>query len=101
MTEKVKISFEASYENDASPFVVVLNPSVLPLALLSQVARFGVVGASDRKIALSGKLKGNREGFTQMIQSYGLEVEIVRVALQDGAYISEPSLSTRHAKLML
>ena len=90
MTERVKISFETSYENDASPYVVVLNPNVLSLALLSQVARFGLVGAADRKIALSGKLKGNREAFTQMIQSYGVEVEIVRAGTQDGAYSPEP-----------
>ncbi len=91
MTESVKISFEASYDNDGSPYVVILNPSVLSFALRSQVTRFGLVGAADRSIALTGKLKGNREAFTQMIQSYGFAVEIVRPGQQDQTYSSDPS----------
>ena len=77
MTDKVQISFETSYEEDPSPFVVVINPSILSFPLYSQITRFGLVGAANRKSTLSGKLKGNREAFTQMIQSYGFEIEIV------------------------
>ena len=80
MTETVKISFEGSYEDDLSPLVVIYNPRVLPLTLFSQVMRFGLRGAADRKSSLSGRLKGNREAFIWMIQSYGFEVEIVRGA---------------------
>lgn len=84
MTEKVQISFEASHGDDTSPFVVILNPGVLPSALFSQVKRFGLVGAADRKAILSGRLKGNRTAFTQMIESYGVGIEIVH-SPQNGA----------------
>ncbi|MPZ50479.1 MAG: hypothetical protein GEU75_14475 [Dehalococcoidia bacterium] len=78
MIEKVRISFEPSFQDDPSPHVVVLNPGVLPFALRSQVARFGLVETADGKSTLSGNLKGNRGGFTQMIESYGVEIEVVR-----------------------
>ncbi len=76
MIETVKLSFEGSYE-DPSPLVVVHNPRVLPAALLSQVLRFGLVGGTAKRPLLSGKLKGSRKALTEMIQSYGLGVEIV------------------------
>jgi hypothetical protein len=76
MGETVKLSFEGAYE-DPSPHVVVHNPKVLSPALLSQVMRFGLIGATAKRPFLSGKLKGNRTAFTEMIQSYGLAVEIV------------------------
>ncbi len=78
MPEKVKLTFDASYGSDAPPMVAVLNPEILPFALLSQITRFGLAGAADRKTPFTGRLKGDRRAFTQMIESYGLEVEIVR-----------------------
>jgi hypothetical protein len=76
MAETVQLSFEGSRE-DPSPMVMIHNPSVLPAALLSQVMRFGLVAATGKKPHLSGKLKGSRKALTEMIQSYGVHVEIV------------------------
>jgi hypothetical protein len=76
MAETVKLSFEGSRE-DPPPLVVIHNPAVLPAALLSQVMRFGLVAATAKKPFLSGKLKGSRKALTEMIQSYGVHVEIV------------------------
>ena len=39
---------------------VIHNPKVLPAALLSQMMRFGLVGATCEKPLVSGKLKGSR-----------------------------------------
>ncbi|HWC31171.1 MAG TPA: hypothetical protein VG845_13910 [Dehalococcoidia bacterium] len=78
MVETVQMSFEGAYE-DPSPMVVVYNPRVLPAALLSQIMRFGLVGATASHPPLSGKLKGSRKALTEVIQSYGLNVEIVPV----------------------
>ncbi len=79
MPETVKLSFEGDYD-DPSPLVVLYNPEVLSGALLSQVLRFGLVGATAQKPSLSGKLKGSRAGLIEMIQTYGLGVEVVPVA---------------------
>ena len=79
MGETVKMSFDGAYE-DPSPHVVVYNPKVLPAALLSQIMRFGLIGSTPKKPFMSGKLKGSRKALTEMIQSYGLGVEIVPVA---------------------
>ena len=79
MSETVKLSFEGAFE-DPSPHVVVYNPKVLSPALLSQVMRFGLIGATAKRPVLSGKLKGSRIAFTEMIQSYGVAVEIVPVS---------------------
>ena len=79
MSETVKMSFEGAFE-DPSPHVVVYNPKVLSPALLSQVMRFGLIGATAKRPVLSGKLKGSRTAFTEMIQSYGVAVEIVPVS---------------------
>jgi hypothetical protein len=76
VAETVQISFEGLRE-DPSPFVVLHNPRVLSPALLSQVLRFGLVGATRQRPHLSGKLKGSRKAFTEMIQSYGLKVQVV------------------------
>jgi hypothetical protein len=76
MVEIVKLSFDGTFE-DPSPMTTIHNPKVLPAALLSQVMRFGLVGATREKPLVSGKLKGSRRAFTEMIQSYGLNVEIV------------------------
>jgi hypothetical protein len=71
--------------------VVIHNPIALPSALLSQVKRFGLVGTADRTSPLRGHLKGNRQAFTHMIQSYGLKIEFVGSDAHDGAYIPDPS----------
>jgi hypothetical protein len=77
MAETVEMSFEGLSE-DPSPHVVVYNPRVMTPALLSQVMRFGLVGGTSQKPLLSGKLKGTRKGLTEMIQSYGVHVQVVR-----------------------
>ena len=77
MPETVEMSFTGTAE-DASPMVVVYNPQVLTGALLSQVMRFGLVGGTTQRPLLSGKLKGSRKALTEMIQSYGVHVQVVR-----------------------
>jgi hypothetical protein len=77
MPETVEMSFEGSTE-DPSPHVVVYNPNVMSPALLSQVMRFGLVGATTQKPLLSGKLKGSRKALTEMIRSYGVHVQVVK-----------------------
>ncbi len=76
MAETLKMSFDGSPE-DTSPHVVVYNPEVLPAACLSQVSRFGLVGGTKQRPLLSGNLQGSRKALTEMIQSYGLLLEIV------------------------
>jgi hypothetical protein len=88
MNEAVKISFEGAIE-DEPPFVVIYNPRVMPAALYSQVQRFGLVGATEKKPSLSGKLKGTRKAFTEMIQSYGVRIDLVRVPLEPSASTSK------------
>jgi hypothetical protein len=72
----VRISFEGPYDAVA-PHVIVYNPEVLSFACLTQVNRFGLIG--DRKVQIAGKLKGKRKSLTEMIQSYGNNIEIVRL----------------------
>jgi hypothetical protein len=74
-----RISFDGAYE-DPSPYVVIHNPKVLSPALTSQVQRFGLVGAREKKPFLSGHLKGSRKAFTEMIQSYGISIEVIPAA---------------------
>jgi len=78
MTETVKLSFEGAYE-EPSPHVVVHNPEVLSPPLLSQILRFGLVAATAKRPVVSGRLKGSRKAFMEMIQSYGIAVEVVPV----------------------
>ena len=80
MNEKVRLSFQPAYEEDPSPNVVLYNPSIMPFALFSQVTRFGLIG--DKHTRMAGNLKGNRKGLTEMIKSYGFEVEIVSALSQ-------------------
>ena len=77
MPETVEMSFEGAVE-DPSPHVVVYNPRVLSPALLSQMMRFGLVGATVQKPLLSGKLKGSTKALTELIHSYGFLVQVVR-----------------------
>jgi hypothetical protein len=86
MTETVKLSFEGAYD-DPSPHVIIHNPKVLSPALLSQVMRFGLVDATAKRPVVSGKLKGGRRAFTEMIQTYGLHIEVVPAI----ARIQEPT----------
>jgi len=74
MAETVKLSFEGAYE-EPSPQTMIYNPGVMPFALFTQVERFGLVGT--RKTHMSGRLKGSRKSFTEVIRSYGLNIEIV------------------------
>jgi hypothetical protein len=77
--EIVQLSFEGTQE-DPTPMVVIYNPRVLPAALVSQVSRFGLVGATAKRPRLAGKLKGSRKALLEVIQSYGVGIEIVPVA---------------------
>lgn len=74
--EVINVSFAGSPE-EPSPLVAVHNSGALSPALLSQVMRFGLVGGTPEKPLLSGKLKGSRKAFTEMIQSYGHRVQVV------------------------
>jgi hypothetical protein len=76
MYETLRMSFEGSTEDRGSPLVVVYNPRGIPRSLNSQILRFGLKSISHDS-RLSGKLKGSRTGFLNMIQSYGVTVEIV------------------------
>jgi hypothetical protein len=71
----VRISFEGGHD-EASPRVVVHNPEVLSFACLTQVNRFGLL--SDREGRLAGRLRGNRRTLTEMILTYGNNIEYVR-----------------------
>ncbi len=80
MSEPVKISFEGG-SDETAPFVTVYNPRILPGALFSQILRYGLINSRDKESSLSGRLKGNRKAFTEMIQSYGVSIEIVPAAV--------------------
>ena len=74
----VRISFEGSSPDDTSPRVVLYNPEVLTSACLTQLQRFGLIG--DRRAALTGTLKGSRDGLSELSRTYGNDVQIVRPA---------------------
>ena len=80
MGEKVRMSFDGQGEDDPSPFVVIYNPQVLSVVLMSQIARFGLRRARENNALVSGNLKGHRKDFMEMIQTFGNPVEIVAVA---------------------
>jgi hypothetical protein len=75
MTETVRLSFEGAQE-DTSPFVTVYDPGLLTHALFSQMMRFGLSNSADKNSA-SGKLKGTRKAFTEMIHTYGYRIRVV------------------------
>ena len=76
----VKMSFEGG-RDEGTPHVIVYNPDVLSFACLTQVNRFGIIG--DRKVQIAGKLKGSRKSLTEMIQSYGNNIEIIRLPAKE------------------
>lgn len=78
MGATVRISFEGAFE-DPAPFVTIYNARDLPAALYSQIQRYGLIGAAGSRPYLSGKLKGSRKAFTEMIYSYGVTIELVPV----------------------
>jgi hypothetical protein len=69
------MSFEGA-QDDASPHVIVYNPGVLSSACVTQINRFGLIG--DRNVQIAGHLKGSRRSLTEMIRTYGNNIEIVR-----------------------
>ncbi len=73
----VRLSFQPAFEDDPSPLVTIYNPEIMIPPLSDQVARFGLQHSLNRKAITSGKLKGGRKPFTEMIQSYGFLVEVV------------------------
>jgi hypothetical protein len=79
MAGTVQLSYQGDYD-DPSPMVTIHNPQVMSPALLSQVLRFGLLAATAKRPVVAGKLKGSKKAFTEMIQSYGLGVEVVPAA---------------------
>jgi len=77
MPEKVRISFEGP-EGDPSPLVVIYNANVLSPGLFRQITRYGPSRRLDGRGLFSGHLQGSRKDFLAMVQSYGVEIEIVR-----------------------
>jgi hypothetical protein len=71
----VRITFEGAHD-ELSPHVIVHNPEVLSFACLAQVNRFGLLG--DRQGRLTGRLRGTRKTLTEMICTYGNNIEYVR-----------------------
>jgi hypothetical protein len=75
------MSFEKAHAEDLNPHVVIYNPEVLSFACVTQVNRFGLTG--DRRAPMAGRLKGTRHSLTEMLRTYGNNIEFVRAAAQD------------------
>lgn len=75
MTEKMRISFVSEILDDPFPVVAIYNPKEMPVSLFHQLGRFGL--AVDRKAVFTGKLNSSRKDFMAVIQSYGVEVQVV------------------------
>ena len=60
-----------------------LQPDVLSFACLTQVNRFGIIGHCSRLAQIAGKLKGSRKSLTEMIESYGNNIEIIRLPIKE------------------
>ena len=71
----VRMSFEGAHD-DLSPHVIVYNPEVLSFACVTQINRFGLIG--DRNVQIAGRLKGTRRSLTEVIRTYGNNIEFVR-----------------------
>lgn len=72
----VEISFRGS-EDDGTLHATIRNPSVLPAGLFHQIKRYGLSGPSAHNPLLSGRLNGSRKALTELIHTYGLNLEIV------------------------
>ena len=75
MLEKMRISFVSDGMDDAFPYVSIYNPKEMPVSLFHQLGRFGL--AIDRKSVFTGKLNSSRKDFVAVIQSYGVELQVV------------------------
>jgi hypothetical protein len=73
--QSVQISFRGTDED--SLFVQIRNPRALPAGLLHQVKRYGLTGPTSQKPYLSGRSNGTRRALTELIQTYGLSLDIV------------------------
>jgi hypothetical protein len=75
MSGTLQVSFDGAADS-TSPFVLIHNPSLMPVALLSQVRRYGLQGG-DKGSVLSGSLKGTIKALTELIHTYGLTLSFV------------------------
>ena len=74
--QTVEISFHGS-EDDRTLHASIHNPNVLPSGLLHQLKRYGLSGPSLHKPELSGRLNGSRKAITELIHTYGLDINVV------------------------
>jgi hypothetical protein len=77
MMEPVKIAFDVVSLPSTEKIAVIYNANALSPALLSQLMRFGLRLDPRNSATLSGVVKGNREDFLNVIQTYGMAVEIL------------------------
>ena len=75
--ENVKLSFEGP--EGTFCHTIIHNPRILPAALRSQVLRFGLLKETEKRPQMAGKLNSSQKAFTEMIKSYGLGIEMVRI----------------------
>ena len=72
----VEISFRGS-DDEGTLFTVIHNPEVLPVGLHHQIKRYGLTGPSGHHPEVSGVLKGSRRALTELINTYGLTMQVV------------------------
>jgi hypothetical protein len=74
--KNVEVSFSGT-EDDGTLYAVIHNPEVLPSGLHSQLLRYGLSRPTSTRPQVSGTLNGSRRGFTELINTYGLTMEVV------------------------
>jgi hypothetical protein len=74
--KNVQVSFTGQ-EAEGTLFATIYNPEVLPSGLRSQLLRYGLSLATSQRPQTSGVLNGSRRGFTELINTYGLTMEVV------------------------
>ena len=72
----VSISFQGD-DDERTLLTTIYNPEILPVGVQRQIARFGLVGRRGDNPTVSGLLKSSRSAFTEMIMTYGLDVQVV------------------------
>mgnify|MGYP001220196734 CR=1 FL=1 len=73
----LQVTFEYADANDNAPRTTIHNASILIPSLNDQVMRYGLHRTSYQSTMMVGQLKGGRESFVAMIQSYGFNVNVV------------------------
>lgn len=74
--QSVEISFRGS-EDNGTLYAAIHNPSILPSGLHHQMRRYGLSGPSNVNPLLSGTVKGSRRALTELIYTYGFNMEVV------------------------